>query len=175
MKENTFINLGMINLNKGKVLATDPCYEPVNGYNKTVAVKKGDYVCTAEYSDEGDWGRRVVSLIIRHKDFSDAPFIDEIGYCAVDSGQCGFFDTDYYNDNYGDDEYTNINSWYRRVCDMTMNATEGGVIEDLGVCTSSGFGDGCYSVEAAYEKEGGIGEIVGLKLIFIWDEEEDEW
>jgi hypothetical protein len=44
-----------------------------------------------------------------------------------------------------------------------------------GVCTisSSGYGDGCYDVYSYREKENGYA--VGAEIIFIEEDEEDEW
>lgn len=82
----------------------------------------------------------------------------------MDSGQCGFFDPDYYEQNQSDDDFENLQSWYRRVCKLTLHEPDWETIEEKGVVASSGFGDGCYGV---YVNRNRSGYIVGLKLKFI--------
>ena len=154
-----------ITLNTGKVIVTDPCYEPANGYNRLLKnVLPGNWNCTARKKNCGPWGSRITSLTIRHEDYPKGRIEEYEGCVAVDSGQCGFFEPGYYEENYKDDAYDNLESWYRRVCGRTSSEPCWGVFEGMGVVSESGYGDGCYDI---YSLRNDSGYIVGLRLKFI--------
>lgn len=154
-----------ITLNSGKVIVTDPCYKPANGYNRTLKnVLTGKWNCTVRVKDCGAWGKRIASLTIRHENYPKGKFDGYEGCASVDSGQCGFFDPDYYEKNQPDDDFDYLESWYRRVCELTLNHPDWGTIEDKGVVASSGYGDGCYEIQSIRDRSG---YIVGLRLKFI--------
>ncbi len=154
-----------ITLNSGKVIVTDPCYEPSNGYNRTLKnVLTGKWNCTVRVKDCGAWGKRIASLTIRHENYPKGKFDGYEGCAAVDSGQCGFFDPDYYDAHYEDNEWENKDSWYRRVSDMTGQEPMWGTIDDAGVVAESGYGDGVYEIQSIRDRSG---YICALRLKFI--------
>ena len=173
------IELGSIEVKDGRIIVTDPCYEVGTWCQGEVAVKNGIYNAYAVITDEGDWGKRVAELLIVKDDvndfdiFSDFDLDFEVG---VDSGQAGFFNTDYFAEHQPDDEWEpkddGSKSWYRRVCDITIESEHScGTIDGEGVVSESGYGDGGYRCFPAYNKDD---EIVGLRLVFIEDYDEDE-
>lgn len=157
-----------------KVMVSDPCYG-LNTWCQGVLenVLPGIYDCTVEYSDEGDWGVRVAAIEVIHENagvyrFEMADF--EVG---VDSGQAGIFDYEYYTKYHTDcNEYSHVDDdWYDRVCDITLAKESAGTIDELGLVSSSGYGDGGYGCWVARNRDG---YIVAIRIEYITEEEEDE-
>lgn len=149
-----------ITLNAGAVRVTDPCYEPDVWCAATIHdILPGKWNCEVEESSGV-----ICSLTIRHEDYPYLQPRENIGFAAVDSGQCGFFDPDYFGQNQPDNDYDNPQSWYRRVCELTLNHPSWGTIEGKGVVSSSGYGDGSYDIFACRNDSG---HIVGLQLWFM--------
>lgn len=118
----TIIKLG------NKVMVSDPCYGLGTWCQGVLEnVLPGNYKCSVEYSDEGDWGERVAAIEVRHKDYSDfIPMDMEEFEVGVDSGQAGIFDYDYYakyHDGYDVRPHVN-DDWYGRVCNLTYEKKE---------------------------------------------------
>lgn len=158
-------HMKQIKLNSGKVIVTDPLYEPSNGFNATLQdILQGMWNCEVETKSIALWGKRISSLTIRHEDYPNCCVQEHETNVCVDTGQCGFFSADYYEKNQPDDDCDNPQSWYRRVCELTLNEPKWGTIDDDGVVAASGLGDGCYDV---YVKRNSSGYIVGIKLKFI--------
>ena len=145
-----------------KVMVSDPCYE--NGC-KIVQVVPGTWEGYVAYNDDG----RVSHLMAHHRDYfkykqlSESNFTvitDEMG---VDSGQMAICDLGHYST---DDEE------YRKYCDATISEDGGGIIGDYAVVSSTGWGDGEYTLYGAYNDND---ECYALWVEFISDEgEEDE-
>ena len=162
--------LGTITLGN-KVTASDPCYESGIWCAKVLEIKPGTYHCFAEVL-ETSWGTRIQSLRICHEDY----LVGRIDYkrpsnVGVDSGQFGFFDTKYYEAHQPDDNYDNPESWYRKVCNITLSDEQSGTIEEKGVVSSSGYGDGVYGLYPGYNEQG---EIVAASVDFFDENEDDE-
>lgn len=181
MKENIIdtIELEPITIKSGMVYATDPCYAKAEGAQELIEVRKGEYKCKVEIADCGDWGKRIATLTISHKEAKmpflwDDYFTDYVGDAAVDSGQCGFFDKDYYESQITEKNLV-TDEWYHKICEITMNKSADycGTINGEGVVSESGYGDGRYAIYAAVENN----EIVALKLDFlgILDPEDDDY
>ena len=164
--------LGMIKLGE-LARVSDPCYDDINDMMVAINVptKAGEYSCYAYTADFGKWGVRVSSLKIVHTDLGVVDCDEYLSFCGVDSGQLGIFDYDYFRRNCRDNDYDNKNSWYRRVCDLTMG--EGGTIDDMGVVTPSGYGDGGYNVCVHYVSDESE-DIDAIEIIFIETEYDEE-
>lgn len=97
---------------------------------------------------------------------------DNIG---VDSGQAGFFDYDKFGDNSQFDAMGQCgfgDKWYSNCCDATLGIGKyAGIIAKCGVNSSSGFGDGCYTVWGHKTKDNKIDAMV---LFFLADNESIE-
>ena len=144
--EKEVISLGTMSV-KGDVYITDPCFNTDTWCMGLIEMKKGEYNCFAHLFDCGIWGERIgiLEIILNN----------EIG-------------TSLRTDNLG----LNIGvEWYKRVCDITLSDDNCGVIDDEGVVSESGYGDGSYDVYGYYNDND---ELVGLKLVFIWEEDEEE-
>lgn len=165
-------NLGTIEL-KNDVMVSDPCYELGTWCQGIVGgIKAGKFNAYAIVTDEGDWGERIAELVVIREDADIEGINEELDFeVGVDSGQAGIFNFDYYKEKQPDDDWDNPESWYRRVCDITCSDEDCGTIDNEGVVSSSGYGDGGYVCYAAYENE----EIVALRIVFIedYDEEDD--
>ncbi len=173
----------------GKLNITDPCYDT----NTTCALfnlpaVNGVWSVTGEYEDGKSWGYRIASILAVLNDISLYNFdlkelSDNIG---VDSGQCGIFDAGKYPQNEVEaGDYDDKSSFYGKVCDLTHNEEEHevnkstpyftyGIVDNFGVASSSGYGDGCYT---AYGAKNENGELVAVKIVFLEeeiDEEEDD-
>lgn len=162
--------VGTIKLSR-KVYVTDPCYKIDTWCQKLLDnVSPGKYKCFISVINPCTWENRVSELhVVQETVFSKYKELEEIPYMSepicyeigVDSGQCGIFDAEYYERS-----QPNNKDWYKRICDLTCNA---GTIDDLGVATCSGFGDGAYPLYVAEEN----GEVVAMMVKFI-DFSEDE-
>lgn len=165
-------DLGAIHLGE-KVFVTDPCYDVFTWCQAELHnVSPGTYKCFIILSDEGIWGYRVAELhtvkeefLRTHGSISEIPCSTEPhkATIGVDSGQCGIFEADYYEHNQPDNDYGNPDSWYRRVCNIACSSAQAGTVDNSGVVTRSGFGDGIYSLYTAKENN----KIVAMKVVFI--------
>lgn len=160
------IDLGQIEIESGKIQMTDPCYEPDLWCSHSVNAKVGKWNCKAFVGEVPGWGKRVVALEINHESTPKKKATILKAVCGVDSGQCGFFDADYYKKNQSDCEWENTKSWYRRVCNITCNDEKEncGTIENRGVVAESGLGDGAYDCYLGYNSKG---EVTAMRLKFI--------
>lgn len=144
----------------GSVDVTDPCYNrEVWCRMNDVKIKEGLYTCMAWYqTDKGEYNgkpycHKVVGIIGVYLDgvVPGQKTMKEIGSIGVDAGLAGFF----HNKPDYDDK-----AWH----DFCNRISQGDAwMTDEGFYSSSGYGDGCYSVYAA-EREG---EIVGLEIRFL--------
>lgn len=139
---------------------TDPCYDrDVWCRMNDVKVVPGEYAVFVTYADNG----RVADVAIEHEAVHNSgitPVFQEAGDIGVDAGLAGFFP---YKRDYNDDEWAEF-------CDKIDNDeySEPHFI-DGGVCTSSGYGDGGYSVYGHKTKDG---RYDALRIAFIEDDEE---
>ena len=157
------LKLGSFNVTD-EIIVADPCYDYDNlGTLALDNVLSGKYIATAEVEKN-----LVVALHISHVNFkNDILESERVGYIAVDSGQAGFFDLDFFRKNHGG-EFGDLNSFYGLACAITLSPKQAGVIKKRGVVSSSGFGDGCYDVFVSRDE---VGKIIAASLFFI--EEED--
>lgn len=144
------------------VIVTDPCYPLDTWCTKTLEnVLSGNFKCWLTISN-------IVQNQILIKDGVDESILRfhkvdaDIG---VDSGQCGVFDYNYYEIK----QETDAKTWYSDVCNITLSNDLGGIVDNKGLVSSSGWGDGSYDLYIATNENG---EIIGIKLIF--DEDENE-
>ena len=176
----------------GTIVASDPCYKiPTWCQGIIENVRKGTWLAKVDVSDEGAWGMRIASLTVVNKDalnpqleskivdmYSTEPLNFDGG---VDSGQFGFFDKDFYqNDDvakgldkadFGDDYDTQDgDKWYRACAKLTLADESWGVLPN-GAVSSSGYGDGSYDVFGIKDENG---EYVALSVLYLVEDEEDE-
>jgi hypothetical protein len=164
---NTFI------VDSGFIIASDPCYDKsLTSLKDNIPVVNGMWKYKLIRSDFGISGNRNCKLIIWNDDSYNSEIkcdnFEEIHNCCVDSGQFGFFDFKKYPE--GDTgKFGHLDTFYGRACDITLNSkTLCGIIDNIGVVSSSGFGDGTYSVSGRKNKDG-LYDV--LQVVFI-DEKE---
>lgn len=162
-----------------KIIVTDPCYERVDETSRLQAVldvKPGVWNAQIIISDEGDWGKRVAELHAWYNTYSGRKPNEYVTNCGVDSGQLGFFDYDKYpiGVNGYEPEYEDPDNWYKKACNETYQENnrekKAGIVECMGVNSSSGFGDGSYDVYVARDADD---KVVSIKAVFIDEEDED--
>jgi hypothetical protein len=172
------ISLGSFQLSSGQMAVSDPCYDrstsdDLRGELKNV--KTGTWNAFSFQGDVPSWGERIHELQVLHQTVSyetasNSTWSREESFdVGVDSGQAGFFDNSQYP--YGNiGEYGETETFYGRVCETTLNESSGGIIDNFGVASSSGYGDGCYQ---CYTLRNEQDEIIGAKIIFIAPESEE--
>lgn len=128
---------------------------------------------------------RVAYIAIRHESAAACTPIDLDRYqtseicVGVDSGQAGFFDLEPFaaqsateEENGGYNQDTEHGKFYRSICEQTSEgdlATVG--IVPFGAASSSGYGDGSYSLYVLRDKDGLVIEAV---IVFIYRYEEGD-
>jgi|LakMenE18May11ns_1017448.scaffolds.fasta_scaffold9841008_3 hypothetical protein len=171
------INLG------SEVRVSDPCYgDDVWCKTRLNSVLPGEYHVDVQKSDEGDWGNRVSSLTVTHKDYVGKQLrYQEHGDIGVDSGQAGIFcESSYRNDDVAEtikngngiriDSIEDGDKWYEKMCRFTLSGEGFGAYES-GVVTSSGFGDGSYPLAVARDEDKNI---VSMVITYIGEEDEED-
>ena len=186
--------IGKFDVVSGEVVVSDPCYDLPDkmtcpDLSGVLAVKNGEWRVTTINSDEGEWGNRVAYLLCRHEDnLFDDPYDFRLQPAefdvAVDSGQAGVFDKQYFKDDsivagverlYEGEVICEDEPWYSICCDRTCSEEGAGVIP-YGGLSSSGYGDGCYKCSVIKEVDLTEGEkVVGILIDFYLDEKEDEY
>lgn len=169
-----------------KMFASDPCYQRVEYTDRSSAVipvVPGTWKTSVVTSDEGSWGNRVAELYAYHKESEDDGYMNPWNWeyfssCGVDSGQLGFFDYKKYpiGVNGYEAEYDDEENWYKKACNETYiekNPNKKfGIVEGMGVNSSSGFGDGEYEIFVARNNDD---EVVAVKAVFIPEDGEDDY
>jgi hypothetical protein len=169
------------------VIVSDPCYEaPTWCQVKLDNVLPGDFLVHGKMFHDKLWGNRVDMLIAIHYDYAiDTMYWDlHDGTLGVDSGQCGIFDeVTYRNDEVGKtipflkgkSPFDSFNTdsegdvWYEKMCDNTLNEDQWGTY-DSGVVSSSGCGDGSYSLYIAKNDDE---EIIGILIDYGMSDENE--
>lgn len=150
---------------------TDPCYDlnTIGGITLD-NIKQGIWTAVATVIDQNNgWGKRVAALKVVHESWPLEVPNTEYDHRAitVDSGQAGFYDILKYPDKNSQqrEEFYDIN------CDLTLSEEHGGTVQDIGAVSSSGYGDGIYSV---YYNKNIEGKIVSAEIVFIDDEDSED-
>lgn len=150
---------------ENKVDITDPCYDKGTWCRITEKCEPGIYTGYVEIFDEGEWGKRVASIAIYKDDeISETNmFINEIG---VDAGLAGFFRNkpDYPDDKWS--EFLHEAGLYKENGEYDYDKEYYQV--EYGLFSSSGYGDGSYSVYTNYER-------TAFKIVFIEEDDNEEY
>ena len=166
------LTLGTFSITGEKMHVSDPCYAyDCKGAITLEKVLSGEYEARIAFYREDIWGVRVTSLSVwhvSHKDITANICVDSV--IGVDSGQAGFFDDDYYEEKQGGD-FGDLTRIFGLSCSLTLSKNHGGITEDKGVVSETGFGDGCYSL---YIGKIEAGQVVSASIVFIEEEEMEE-
>lgn len=177
---NNIEHIGTFNLGT-KVMVSDPCYK-LNTWCQGVLenVKSGIWEAYLKMSDKGTWGIRVAELItVNSEHYKEHPIIMdehqefEVG---VDSGTAGIFDYDYYckyhNENTIDEDWYDTQIHHQFFPSYDSSDWQKSIFTEFnGVASMTGYGDGGYDCYVARNEEG---EIVGIRIIYINEEEINE-
>jgi hypothetical protein len=168
MKDYGTNDVGSFQIKSGSVVVSDPCYDLgtwCQGVLKNV--KNGKWNASTLTTDN-----HTAVLIASHESIKNKiaytcpSWNDEKFEVGVDAGLAGIFDAPEFNSE--DDNYDDLNSWYRRCCEASYPS---GIIENSGVVSSSGFGDGNYICRTITKDN----EIVAIMIDFgILEEDEEE-
>lgn len=177
-----------------KVVVSDPCYTiPTWCQGIVSGVKPGMYDTYVKRHDCGDWGTRSSMLLVIHEDHNgdDLVWHEHSATIGVDSGQCGIFSKGSYRKNsiadkigLGDGDISFFDNspwsdmvkgrrhragekWYVNMCSRTLGEKGYGVYDE-GVVSSSGFGDGSYTLYVAKNN----GKIIAMCVDFQVEEDE---
>lgn len=152
-------------IESGKIQVTDPCYDLNVWCAATIDnARNGKYHSFVTRINAGVWGNKISALTIIHEDFLTKQkrlryrWID--ASIGVDSGQAGFFDYNKLNNIKIHEQLDN--EFYNEVCELTSESDNFGCVE-FGVVSSSGYGDGSYSLWTAEHN----GETVAAKIVYI--------
>lgn len=175
--------LGGFEMTSQTMRVSDPCYDRDVWCCGTFGkCKTGTWEAGVLKTDMGDWGVRCAVLAVRHKETGPVysvirqrkvyqmkdGWLEQPIDVGVDSGQAGFYDEAFYQDNsifkgMPEPEHDYGDLWYNHACDITLSEMSAGVMP-YGVVSSSGFGDGSY---VCYTHKGSDGEIDFAFVIFI--------
>lgn len=153
--------VGILEVPKGKVDITDPCYNrDVWCRMNQVKIKAGSYEC---YACEDTSERRIAVCGIRIKNYPEyfSSDMEKIGNIGVDAGLAGFFPNK--------PDYDKDGAWGKLCANEFSKSWPTVCLYEDGFCTSSGWGDGGYNVYAAKDQ---AGEIFALEIRFLEDEDE---
>jgi hypothetical protein len=147
-------------------------------------VTPGYYEPLIKKSDEGSWGARVSMLMCIHEDYIgkedeiDLNWVKHAGTVGVDSGQAGIFSKESYrNDSHsiekGEADFSCTrgdegDEWYDKMCQRTLDVLQWGSYDE-GVVSTSGFGDGSYTLYVLTDDEN---MVVGFCIDFGIEEDE---
>ena len=161
---------GSFKVSCGQIRVSDPCYEKDSDSGLTVDnVLNGQWFAYFDYAQTANYVARFFAV---HSDYyRDASVYDlkEIGCVGVDSGQLSMFDKVYYDENQGG-EYGELDTFYGKCCKITEDK-DCGVLDNVGVVSSSGYGDGSYTVCVCLNNEGCV---TCVYVEFICNEDEEE-
>lgn len=159
--------VGQFNVKSGKLRISDPCYDKKTWCSGIIEdVKNGVWEAYVKLEENEN---RVSELLVIHKNITktalkNSNWIEQDIDVGVDSGQCGFFDEDFYPEEKTEDD----DSFYGKICDITLSRYYGTI--DFGAVSSSGYGDGSYLCYTIDNKDG----VIGAKVVFIEESEIDE-
>lgn len=151
-------------INSGKVNLTDPCYDISTWCGSYgMPAKNGEWQVKIRH-DQG----RVSGWVAYHQDHQRASTYDLSIEFGVDSGQFGIFDASTYVGDTDDDG----RKWYFGICDITCDSDRSGITPDgLGFVSSTGWGDGSYVGQGAFDE---YGNLVKFVIDFMEDECDDD-
>lgn len=140
-------------------IVADPCYdiEEEVGVVLLEGLREGNWLCSAK-KDTYD---RTTELVLMHEEYKRRRITEHIGSIAVDGGAAGVWDATYYKERKQDEK-----RWFKDTEKIVLIAPYWGTMDDKGVLSDTGYGDGWYPVFVARNKEG---EIVGIKIRYIID------
>jgi hypothetical protein len=167
--------VGTFEVTSGTLIVSDPCYSRRTWcMGQLENVKKGTWIATVSRGTVGGWGTRNAELTIQHSNFekeSHEPETVASFEVGVDSGQAGFFDDCSYPLSIREQgDYGKPDTFYGKVCIGTLDSRlSADIVDNAGVVSSSGFGDGGYVCLVTRNAEG---EVIKSRIVFISEHED---
>lgn len=166
--------LGTFAVRTGRLMLTDPCYQPETWCQIDLTnVKNGNWRAFTIRNREG----RNAWLCAVHEDQQGGEYYGLSGEIGVDSGQAGIFDhVDYVLGKQEDEKdpyasYTEL-PFYGACCKETLKEPYAGIVlvggNPVGAVSQAGYGDGAYRAFASRDLEG---LVVGVEIEFISEED----
>lgn len=163
------VDIGSFENLTGKMIISDPCYELGSKFHAILDVTKGEWTGELIVSEVEEWGKRVSALTVKlvgSKAVSD--WQKQSVDLGVDSGSMSIVD---YFEGFGEGDHPHDrddpNTWFEKWYAIVMSGM-GGIVNHLGrnigIVSSSGYGDGLYQL---YSKVSAKGEIVAIQVVFI--------
>jgi len=125
------------------------------------------------WGNPDDWNGRVSFLHIRHESvveeaINPSTFVkNEEIHVGVDSGQAGFFDLEAFEKVATHKDHKNSSqheAFYEACGDKTLGSEMWGAVNSMGCVSSSGYGDGGYSL---YERRNEAGELIEARIVYM--------
>lgn len=143
---------------------SDPCYGTMSKWNCTMEMVPGDYAVFITRTEAKMIEGRISNIYVIHTDFykkfKKRPSDDsEMLLCAVDSGTCGIFSAEYFEQFHNETDVDD--DWYE---ENVIKMDEFKITDEKGAISSSGLGDGLYPVFAEYTNGG---RAFALRIKFI--------
>lgn len=150
--------LGVILIN-GSVTISDPCYEPHIWCAAVMNVLPGQWVCQAEKVSD-----TCVKTLRICKPGCEKKVKPDERWCtvSVESGKCGFFDTETYEKIYASQD--KADAWYKETNRIALDKACGLMSDSFGVVSISYNGDGVFPVYVGRDNHG---DIVSIEIRFI--------
>lgn len=167
--------VGYFMVESGCLIVSDPCYNDDPHMPIRIPAINGKWWANIRRNNEGRVSElyAVLDIPIAHELFPRS-----VGNAGVDSGQMGIYDeasafTGKTEAPYQNFESSGHSDWYLMCCQRTLREFDAGTIPN-GVVSSTGYGDGCYTVKACYVE----GKAYYVEIRFIeddWEEFNDYW
>lgn len=126
-----------------------------------------------QYGNPDDWRGRIAYLHIRHESVRNEP-IDPFSFVkneelnvGVDSGQAGFFDLAKFELVAADKEHKDTpehEDFYEACGEKTLGFESWGTVQGMGAVSSSGYGDGGYTL---CERRNEAGELIEARIVYL--------
>ena len=181
--ESTIVDIGLFDVSSGKLIVSDPCYTQTihDTAAAHIPAENGKWMAVTERANFDGWGNRITKLMVWHTSISSTSelLLEELRQGgSVDSGQLGIFCSSIYPEGRETGEYGELDTFYGQCCastykrslDLKSDELSAGIIQNAGVCASSGFGDGGYPIEVAYRN----GVAIAVIVTFIGENDTDE-
>lgn len=156
--------IGGFNVESGQIVITDPCYNKDDlTLGQVLPAINGMWEMYVSIVDDN-----VDSVLFINKDYSSREYIKDynfktVGFIIVESGRLTVCDYEKYEDT--PDEY-------EKYCNQTSSVTLSGIVENYAGVTSTGFGDGKYSINGATLNDKYYA--INVDFINIEDDKEDD-
>lgn len=153
----------------GDRVQMEEAIKSIEGFYKDQALR--DF--NESYGNPDDWRGRIAYLHIRHESVRHEPidpfafFKNEDFQVGVDSGQAGFFDLAKFELVAADKDHKDSpehEDFYEACGQKTLGIESWGTVQGIGAVSSSGYGDGGYTL---CERRNEAGELIEARIVYL--------